>query len=255
MMPKHGTKRTVKRVGSDTRSILTETCDDETPNLITQVTTTPATTDDSLVTATIQSALAAKALLPAEHYADRGYTSAALLVSSQQNHGIHVVGPVQGDAQWQAQTPDGLTIAQFAIDWEAQQVVCPAGKMSSKWQPYMDGQQQEIMVQFARKDCTECALQRVCTRAKTAGQQLTLHPREQHIALQNARRWQESEDFKALYASGWGRRNIQSKAIAAVTCVMPAISGRQRPICKTSSQRSRSTYCGCSLGLRRNRVP
>jgi transposase len=39
---------------------LTETCDDETPHLITHVETTTATTYDGAVTETIQTALAAK---------------------------------------------------------------------------------------------------------------------------------------------------------------------------------------------------
>ncbi|HZG69258.1 MAG TPA: hypothetical protein VEZ12_21165 [Herpetosiphonaceae bacterium] len=52
---------------------LTETCDDDTPNLITQEMTTPAPTDDHIVLAPIQVDLAARDLLPAEHSVDRGY--------------------------------------------------------------------------------------------------------------------------------------------------------------------------------------
>lgn len=49
---------------------LTETCDDELPHLITHVETTVATTYDGAVTETIQTALAAKGLLPEEHIVD-----------------------------------------------------------------------------------------------------------------------------------------------------------------------------------------
>jgi len=45
---------------------LTETCDEDTPNLITDVTTTPATTLDFPVLATIQQNLAERAVLPSE---------------------------------------------------------------------------------------------------------------------------------------------------------------------------------------------
>ncbi|HSH77716.1 MAG TPA: IS1182 family transposase [Herpetosiphonaceae bacterium] len=180
---------------------LTETCDDETPNLITHVATTPATTDDSLLTGSIHADLAAKDLLPAEHYVDMGYTSAAVLVESEHAHGVTVVGPVQGAPQWQAQTPEGLTAAQFAIDWEAEQVVCPAGHTSRTWLPYTDRQGQAgIVVQFARATCLACPLRERCTRATATGRQLCLRPQAQHTALQLARTWQETEEFKAAYA-------------------------------------------------------
>ena len=180
---------------------LTETCDDETPNLITHVATTPATTDDTLMTLTIQADLAAKGLAPAEHYVDMGYTSAPVLVESQSEHGVRVVGPVQGESRWQAQTPGGLTGAQFAIDWEAERAVCPAGKVSRTWSPVREGGSVTgYVTRFARSDCVKCANRAVCTRAKEGGRGLWLHPREQHIALQAARVWQESEEFHALYA-------------------------------------------------------
>src|SRR5512133_3514040 len=56
---------------------LTETCHDEAdppaPNLITDVTTTPATTPDTKTTSGIHQRLAQRDLAPAEHYLDSGY--------------------------------------------------------------------------------------------------------------------------------------------------------------------------------------
>ena len=49
---------------------LTESCDAEGLNLITDVQTTPATTPDGLLTRPIQAALAMRRLLPAEQYVD-----------------------------------------------------------------------------------------------------------------------------------------------------------------------------------------
>ena len=46
---------------------LTETCEQDTPNLITQVTTTPASTDDHTVLAPLQANLARRDLLRSEH--------------------------------------------------------------------------------------------------------------------------------------------------------------------------------------------
>src|SRR4051812_14394115 len=57
---------------------LTETCEADRPNLITDVQTTAAGTPDGAVTATVQSALAARGLLPETHVVDAGYVDAAL---------------------------------------------------------------------------------------------------------------------------------------------------------------------------------
>src|SRR5204863_6599542 len=62
---------------------LTETCDADGPNLITDVQTTPATTADVEVTSSVHTALAARELLPAEHFVDSAYPDAETLVQSQ----------------------------------------------------------------------------------------------------------------------------------------------------------------------------
>ena len=76
---------------------LTETCEDDLPNVITHVATTPSTTADCALTATIQADLATKELLPAEHYVDSGYVDAGILVESETEHGVTMVGPVSAD--------------------------------------------------------------------------------------------------------------------------------------------------------------
>ena len=58
----------------------TETCDDDTPHVITHVETTPATTPDDNMLEPIHAALAAQALLPRDHLVDCGYTDAETLV-------------------------------------------------------------------------------------------------------------------------------------------------------------------------------
>jgi hypothetical protein len=76
---------------------VTETCDDETPNLITDVTTTPATTSDFAVLPTIQAHLAARRLTPREQLVDAGYVTSDHLLTSRTAHGIALVGPVPAD--------------------------------------------------------------------------------------------------------------------------------------------------------------
>lgn len=179
---------------------LTETCEDDTPNLITHVLTTPASADDHTALAPIQANLAARDLCPSEHYVDSGYVDAQALVESQRDHHITLVAPVQADPSWQAHSPTGITAAQFAINWDATHVVCPSGKRSRRWQPCTDGNgNAAIVVQFAQRDCLNCALRTDCTKARSTGRQLMLRPREQHLALLAARRWQATPEFKAQY--------------------------------------------------------
>jgi len=86
---------------------LTETCEEDLPNLITNVETTPATTQDVQMTDPIHQALEAKNLLPKEHLLDRGYVNTDILIDNQEKHGVEVIGPIQVNASWQAQMGKG----------------------------------------------------------------------------------------------------------------------------------------------------
>ncbi|HEV2124946.1 MAG TPA: transposase, partial [Chloroflexota bacterium] len=72
---------------------LTETCDDDTPHLITHVETTQAPLVDSDVTTAIHQALQAQDRLPTTHFVDTGYVDADLLVTSQRDFGVDLLGP------------------------------------------------------------------------------------------------------------------------------------------------------------------
>jgi transposase len=48
-----------------------------------------------------------------------------LLVSSQQNYGITLLGPVLSDNSWQAKAGKGFDVGSFQLDWQAQQATCP----------------------------------------------------------------------------------------------------------------------------------
>jgi transposase len=65
---------------------LTETCDADHPDLITQVITTPATMQDSVMGPPIHQDLANRDLLPGTHVLDSGYVDADLLVTAQTMH-------------------------------------------------------------------------------------------------------------------------------------------------------------------------
>ncbi|NTU85546.1 MAG: transposase, partial [Chloroflexales bacterium] len=180
------------------------TCDPDTPNLITDIETTPATEHDSLVLETIHANLAARDLLPAEHLVDAGYVSSETLVKSQR-HEVDLYGPIQIEHSWQAKAGEGFDVACFVIDWDAKQVVCPQGQTSTIWTPTKNADDRDVIhVGFHRRTCAACQVRAKCTRAKTDGRELTLRPRPQHEAVVAARERQVSSSFRPRYRTRAG---------------------------------------------------
>ena len=209
---------------------LTESCDADRPNLLTDVQTTPSTTPDSVVLPAIQAALAERDLAPAEHLVDAGYVSAANLVSSQEAQ-IDLIGPARGEGGWQARQEGALTGAQFVIDWEAKQVTCPAGKLSRRWSVTKGrSRQEQISVQFGAPDCRPCGLRSGCVASQTRPRAMTLLPQAQHEALQAARERQQTEAFSALYCE---RAGIEG-TIAQGSRLADLHQSRYRGLAKTS---------------------
>src|SRR5262249_49950685 len=94
---------------------LTETCEPETPNLITQVQTVLAPIADWDSLPLIHQGLAKRALLPNQHLVDSGYVDADLLVASRRDFGIDLVGPPRHDHHWQAGERGGGRASQPGI--------------------------------------------------------------------------------------------------------------------------------------------
>ena len=206
----YSTKRRTDWVGYKVH--LTETCDADTPHLIVNVATTPATTPDDGMAAVIHNDLAARDRLPGEHLLDKGYVNTAAILTAQQAHDITVIGPVCDPPNWQAREGLGFDKAHFIVDWEKHIVTCPAGKCTSSWQnkPYLNG---GVAVRFSRKDCNACQHRAHCTRAKTEPRTLTLAPRVEHEVLQGRRAWQQTEEFKECYAERAGVESTHEQAI------------------------------------------
>jgi Transposase DDE domain len=93
-------------------------------------------------------------------------------------------------------------------------VTCPAGKQSISWLPSTYPQKGVTFeVRFARRDCTPCPLRSRCTRAKVEPRIIGLQTREQHEALQAARRRQATEEFRLQYAARAGVEGTHEQAV------------------------------------------
>jgi transposase len=191
---------------------LTETCDPELPALVVQVTTTPATTADKTMLPGIQDDLATRELLPSIQLADMGYLEADLLTSSQERHGITLVGPMQPDSSWQARAAAGYALTDFSLDWEEQHATCPQGKTSSTWRAVLDHRKQEVIqIHFRRRDCRDCPAKARCTTADRRS--LSVHPQAIHEARLQAQAAEATPAFRRLYQRRAGIEGTISTAI------------------------------------------
>jgi hypothetical protein len=95
------------------------------------------------MTATIHAELDRKHLLPTEHIVDTGYVDAKLLVESQRDYQIDLVGPTRKNYRWQASQHTGFDAEHFLIDWQQQQATCPQGQTSISWTPAIDNRKNE----------------------------------------------------------------------------------------------------------------
>lgn len=209
------TKRTTYWTGYTVS--LTETCDQEAPNLIIDVETVPATKMDVDLTQTIHEKLAQRELLPKEHFMDTGYISAEDLVNAKENYNVEIVGPVLPDTSWQAQANRGFDLMHFTIDWQQQQVCCPQGNWTRSWseQPNRHGQT-VINVHFSRKDCDACPVRSDCTQARSGhGRSLNFLPQAQHLMLQKVRQAQTTKEFQQRYATRAGVEGCLSQGVRA----------------------------------------
>jgi Transposase DDE domain len=184
---RYGTKRDMNWVGYKVH--LSDTCDEGHPDLITQVTTTLATTTDFVMGDPIEQDLADRELLPGTHLIDSGYMIADLLVSGPSKHQLDVVGPPLSSSSRQSRENQGYDLHSFVIDWEAQQATCPQGHRSVKWSPgHSPWGHPVIRIRFHKATCLACAMRSACTSSKEAARQITVKPQAQHEAIQAARK-------------------------------------------------------------------
>jgi hypothetical protein len=194
--------------------IVTETCETDTPNLITNIETTTAPVADDAVTEKIHATLREHQLVPEVHIADTGFVNSKVFVASKETHGIELIGPTRSDNHWQAKEGQGFAAGEFEIDWDKQQAVCPEGKGSVSWTPAIDRVKNEVIkIKFATTDCQGCPSRSKCTRSTPPRRTITLRPEKQHEALLAGRERERTDSFKAEYAKRAGVEGTISQAV------------------------------------------
>jgi transposase len=209
---RYGTKGDIHWVGYKVH--VTESCEPDSPHLITNVHTTTATGSDFAAAAVIHAQLAEKKLLPQEHILDAGYVDAELLVTSAHDYQVTVTGPLSVEQSWQAKEQTGYGITAFQLDWAAKRATCPQGNVSTKWSATKDCTGTPIInIRFGAAQCRSCPVRHLCTRSATAPRNLTVRPQPIHEALQAARQHQQTADFHTRYKLRAGIEGTLSQGI------------------------------------------
>ncbi|MEU9983600.1 IS1182 family transposase [Streptomyces sp. NPDC050856] len=176
---------------------VTETCDPDTPSVITDVTTTKAPVHDTKALPGILANLDARNLLSKEHFVDGGYLSVALKQQVARDHGVGLVGPIRARSTRQSRKGTVFSRDAFTIDWDAKKVTCPQGKTSRPWTtppsiaPY-------FQAKFSKKDCGPCPVKAACTRSDM--RLLSFLPRELHDIQSESRTEQQTQEWLSRYS-------------------------------------------------------
>ncbi|MFF5547809.1 IS1182 family transposase [Streptomyces olivaceoviridis] len=176
---------------------VTETCDQDTPSVITDVTTTKAPVHDTKALPGILTNLHDRNLLSKEHFVDGGYLSVALKQQVAREHGIGLVGPIRARSTRQSRKGTVFPREAFTIDWDKKTVACPQGNISRRWStppslaPY-------VTVEFSPDDCRQCPVKAACTRADA--RKVVFLPRDLHDIQSESRTEQQTQEWLSRYS-------------------------------------------------------
>jgi len=223
---------------------LTETCEADAPNLITNVTTTVSTTQDQVMSRSIHAELAARDCLPAEHWVDAGYPTASQVVAARLQHGVELLGPMVASTDARAGGPFAQDA--FTIDWDRQQVTCPNGATNTQWhQRQSEHGLPVIRVRFAPVDCRPCPDLRKCVNSPKAEYRgMNLRLRDEHEVVRKVRAEQQTDVWKDRYKIRAGVEGTISQGVGR--CGLRR--SRYRGLAKTSLQHQ---LTGAAMNLTR----
>ncbi|MFI9042679.1 transposase [Streptomyces sp. NPDC053726] len=187
----------------------TETCDEDSINVITDVATT-VPTGDSVALPGIHTRLKRRRLLPAEHLVDTGYTSVVLHDAAARTHRVTMVGPLRTNNSRQRKTGDGFARENFIIDFDHREVTCPNGQVSGNWNE-LPAMAPFTVVRFDKRQCGPCPEKSSCT----SGAARTVNFLPQHLHELQARNRSDQQDpqWQRLYASRSGIEGTMNELV------------------------------------------
>src|SRR5262245_34611586 len=183
---------------------VTETCAGDAPNVITDVATMPATSDDRQALAGIHSRLERRGLLPDEHLVDGGYTSLVHMEQAGREHRVTLTGPLPGNRTRQHRVQEGYARDDFCVDYDRREVTCPQGQVSKGWHgPYPTSSPDAaplIEARFTKGQCQPCPARAACTTSGDGKRTVGFPPRELYELQVRNRADQQDPAWHKRYA-------------------------------------------------------
>ena len=183
---------------------VTETCADDSPNVITDVAARPATSAGSAAVAGIHARLERRGLLPGEHLVDGGYPSLARMERAGREHQVTLAGPLPGNRTRQHRDQQGYARDDFRVDYDRQEVTCPQGQVSKGWHgPYPTSSPDAgplIVARFTRGQCQPCPARAACTTSGDGKRTVGFPPRELYELQLRNRAGQQDPAWHKRYA-------------------------------------------------------
>ncbi|WP_334029448.1 transposase, partial [Nocardia terpenica] len=172
--------------------------------MITDVITTPTTTNDAQVLPGIHTRLHRRGLLPTERLVDGGYTSLVHVAQAAREHQVTVTGPLPGNPTRQHRENEGFGRDDFHIDFDRRQVTCPQSQISKGWHgPYPTSSPTAaplIVARFTKGQCQPCPLRDRCTTSGGGARNVGFPPRELLDLQVRSRIEQQSPAWRTRYA-------------------------------------------------------
>jgi transposase len=120
---------------------------------------------------------------------------------------------VRKDISWQTRAHQGVGVAGFAIDWEAEQAPCPRGKTSVIWKPTTAADGHDVVnIRFAHAACSICPARPPGVHSSRP-RALTVRPREHLETFQAACQRQTTQEVKARSACRAGLEGPLSQGV------------------------------------------
>jgi transposase len=178
---------------------LTETADEASPSVITDVDIVGINDSDAAEIGSIQARLAERKVLPDEQVVDRGYTSGAAIVESR-GRGVELIGPVRDEGPASevqgGEQKERFRASAFELDFEARQARCPAGEVSSNWwvrEVSSKPGRRMLFVSWSTKQCGACRVRERCVSRTRVGKRLDLSEHHEELRQRRATSYGEAQ--------------------------------------------------------------
>lgn len=221
---------------------VTETSASDSANMITDVATTSAATNDAQALPGIHTRLARRGLLPAEHLVDGSYTSLIHLERAELEHRATVSGPLPGNPTRQHRRNEGFDRDDFHIDFDRRQVTLPPGPgQRGRHGPYPTSSPTAaplIVAQFTKGQCQPCPHRTRCTNSHQSARNMAF-PRENSATCKSASATSSRHPPgrpATRSVPAWKAPSTSSPTDTA--CAAAATEDSRKPTCNTYSQPS-----------------